>query len=195
MSMAWVNAEAWIDLNEPIGDEEVWKPVVGQEGQYEISNRGELRSWRGNGGIRKLPFIVKASSIMRGYKGYIANYSGRSVPLVIHRCVALAFLGPRPEGYCINHKNGIKVDNRVENLEYCTPKENSRHAIDIGIMAPKWGLNHSQGRLSNDQIIDIRNRFIPGQYGNRGELAKEFGVTPMYIYDIAHSRRRKDLRP
>ena len=52
----------------------------------------------------------------------------------VHKVVALTFLGSRPIGFQINHKNGVKTDNRVENLEFVTPSRNRRHAVELGFV-------------------------------------------------------------
>jgi hypothetical protein len=71
----------------------------------------------------------------------------------IHILVALAFVGPRPDGYEVNHKNGIKTDNRPANLEWMTSGENSRHAARMGLLATgdRQGLRlHPESRLRGD---------------------------------------------
>lgn len=94
---------------------ETWKPVVGYEGLYEVSNMGNVKSCskEGNG---YMPRILKAGTMKVGYKHVALHKSGKQTTLTIHRLVAIAFL-PNPENKKeVNHKNGARIDNRLENL-------------------------------------------------------------------------------
>lgn len=111
--------------------QELWLPVVGYEGLYEVSNLGRIKriAPRSKGGSTD---PIKKFSISRGYLGTSLKKIGcKQWCPNVHTVVAAAFLGPRPEGMEINHKNGVKSDNRPENLEYVTRSQNHRHAFDV----------------------------------------------------------------
>lgn len=119
--------------------EEIWKDVVGYEGTYQISNTGRLKSLtraipRQGRTFTKQGIFYKPCPDKDGYLNSQLSLNGSYKRLSIHRIVALAFL-PNPENKpFINHINCIVSDNRVENLEWVTPKENTAHAIKLGRM-------------------------------------------------------------
>lgn len=127
--------------------EEIWKDVVGFEGKYKVSNRGNLISnARGTG--------WKPLKPTRHHSGYmlVRLASNRTYKnLNVHRIVADAFI-PNPEGKkTVNHIDGNKSNNTVENLEWATQKENINHAIDTGLnlhdgFKGRTGILHPQAK-------------------------------------------------
>jgi hypothetical protein len=108
---------------------ERWAAVVGWEGYYEASDAGGCRriiTKYGNPSERPLRPGRRV-----GYANYTLSVDKVKKTYAAHRLVWETFNGPIPEGLQINHKNGVKTDNRLENLELCTPSENTRHAVHV----------------------------------------------------------------
>ena len=121
---------------------EEWRPVKGYEGLYEISSIGRVRSLGkyfkerhfGKDVIKySPPRISKFVTDKYGYYKLGLIKDGRNIHHHVHRLVAQAFIDNPENKTQVNHKNGIKTDNRVENLEWCTPKENTIHAHKTGL--------------------------------------------------------------
>jgi hypothetical protein len=106
---------------------EVWRPVVGYEGVYEVSDRGNVR--RIKPGIATRPGkVLKPFPHSEGYLRVSLSVNCKAVNKYIHVLVAEAFYGPCPEGMEVNHKNTEKTDNQLSNLEFMTHGENTLHA-------------------------------------------------------------------
>jgi hypothetical protein len=127
-------------------EQEIWKSVKGYEGFYEVSNLGRVRTIaRIAIGLsklknpRKTPVKAKIKKSRINQSGYVTVALVRnnvSAVTYLHRIIATAFIS-NPKGYkIINHKNGIKSDNRIENLEWCTSGYNNQHAINTRLRKP-----------------------------------------------------------
>lgn len=111
---------------------EIWKPVVGYEGYYEVSNYGRVKrletrvnSNRGGRAVREK--ILKQIITKYGYLTVHLCVDNKRAKKKVHRLVAEAFI-PNPLNLpCVNHKNEIKTDNFVENLEWCTVEYNNNY--------------------------------------------------------------------
>ena len=165
---------------------EEWRPVVGHEGRYEVSNLGRVKSFWNQGGrgkSRRLEPKILVQS--RGHCGYpVVWLKGKT--LLVHRIVAAAFLGPCPPGLQVRHLNGIPSDVRPENLEYGTSKQNSDDRERHG-RTPR-GECHSRIRITDDQVKELRHLWSNGWSQSR--LAKKFDMTPAGAYAIAIGKTR-----
>lgn len=153
----------------------MWRPIPGLE-QFEASDEGEIRAFGSGQTIRQ----------SRHGRGYRMIYLSGS-PYLVHRLVAIAFLGPIPAGEEVNHRNGIKTDNAAANLEYLTRSENNFHAYRTGLK--RVGQSHPQAKLSNADVTLIRNLYKPFDYGY-AKLGKVFGISPWHVRDIVKGEKR-----
>ena len=122
--------------------EEIWLDIYGYENAYQVSNFGNVRSLdryvdRMNHGHPSVQFckgkILKLDIDEDGYYRINIRYNQKDKRYGVHRLVASAFL-PNPENLpCVNHKDGNKMNNHVDNLEWCTVEYNNRHAASIGL--------------------------------------------------------------
>lgn len=160
---------------------ERWVPVPGYGLRYEVSSFGRIR--RGlMGSRRKQPgelLSVRVST--NGYPIVDLLMDGFTTRHKIHRLVYAAFVDPIPVSLEVNHRDGFKTNNRVENLEAVTRSENLLHAFRLGLAAS--GEFHHAAKLTNQLVLEIRAAYIPRVFGQR-KLAKRFGLTQSRICRI-----------
>lgn len=151
-------------------DKEEWREIA--KTGYEVSNLGRIR--RGDR-------ILAGSYHSDGY--IFTTIKGTQIP--IHRFVANAFI-PNPDNLPeVNHKDGNKMNNSVENLEWVTRSENQKHAVEMGLQ-PK-GLSTYKGKFTEEQREKIKNLWNSGKYSRR-EMARMYGVSHTCINDIINNK-------
>lgn len=107
-----------------------------------------------------------------------------------HRFVWFYFNGDVPEGMCINHKDGVKTNNSLDNLECVTFQENIQHAYRMGLMKGAKGEDNSMAKLENNSAIELF-KLLPSM--NNTEIGQMFNLHPRYVSLIRHKRRWKAL--
>lgn len=138
-------------------EQEVWKDISGYGGKYQVSNLGTVYARNTivklSGRVcQKIPHVLLAACNGNGYRYVTISVNRKRKNHYVHRLVAEAFI-PNPNNFpYVNHKNGIKSDNRVANLEWCTQKYNVRHAISQGLI--KRGADSSSAK----RVYEITNR-------------------------------------
>jgi len=145
-------------LNTPTLQDEIWKPVIGYEGIYEVSRSGLVRALQA---VRqhKPGRILKPKTTNMGYLE-VGLYKDRKRHwYLIHRLVAVAFLPPQPTPkHEVNHINSNRADARAENLEWVTKSENAKHGLKYG-NRNNHGEYHSRAKLTWEQVREIRVLF------------------------------------
>ena len=127
-------------------EQEQWKPIDETGGMYEVSNFGRVRSLKGYG---QMPIRIMSQVMQR--KGYYAvNFwiDGKVVCRKVHRLVIEAFK-PNPDNLpCINHIDGNKLNNHIDNLEWCTYQHNMQHAVRTGLTHPHQWTDEERKQIS-----------------------------------------------
>lgn len=169
-----------------------WRPIHGFSG-YEISNDGQVKTWRPCQAQPEIPRIRKIQVNKLGYCSLrLYRDDGRQITVEVHPLVARAFIGPRPPGLVIRHLNGNPSDNRVENLRYGTYSENMQDAVRHGTLRPAHGEAAHSAKLTEADVIQIRSLQATGHV-SRTSLARRFGVTPGAIGDVLSGHTWKHL--
>lgn len=130
----------------------------------------------------------------QGYMRVSGNGGAGQVKALAHRVVWVHFNGPIPEGMEINHKNGIKNDNRPENLEIATPKQNVRHRFDVLHHLPLVGEQSGVSRLTAAGVREIRAEWDPGRpWVSTEALARRLGVSRSTVLLAAQGKTWKHI--
>lgn len=159
---------------------DIWKGIPGYEDLYQISNAGSVKRL-GNTPKCVKERILKASHDGNGYLSVSLCRSGKPKKIGVHRLVAWAFIGQQGKSW-VNHKNGIKSDNWIENIEYTTPGENAQHAYDIGLQPSRKGEGNGHSKLTAKEVIFIRQLAESGMA--RKNICKVVGYSKTTIRDI-----------
>ncbi len=162
---------------------ENWREIKGFDGFYFISDLGNIKSlYRGEK-------LIKPRDSKRGYTTVIL--AGKKT-LYVHRLVASHFICDIDDKREVNHKNGIKNDNKLSNLEIVTKGENLKHAYKIGLRKARdtRGEKHQFSKLKECDVLEIRKLF---NSKNRRKLSVMFNVSYETIYDVAKRKTWKHI--
>lgn len=173
---------------------EQWRPIKNYEGIYEISNLGNVKSLartiiKKDG--KKQTFKERILNKRHNGYGYYQvglNSKGKRVYFYIHRLVGEAFIDNPNDLPQINHINGNKEDNFVNNLEWISAKDNTIHSWKTGLS--KGRENHGMSKLTNNEVLEIRKKYLSKNYSQR-KLAKEYSVSQKTIYNIINKKQWK----
>lgn len=153
---------------------EEWKDIKGFEGRYQVSNTGKVRNAK-SGNLLSLNRLTKC-----GYRKaalYLENRKSKECR--IHRLVAETFISNPDNKETVNHKDGDKLNNHVNNLEWATRSEQVFHSYELGLKNPLSGTSSPHSKLTDDQVREIRSLYIP--------QSKEFGAVALSKkYNVSH---------
>ena len=167
----------------------MWKDVVGFEGKYKVNSSGVIKSV-----VRKnrLTEIMKVQKVDKdGYMIVNLFKNGDAKQMKVHRVVAMAFIPNTFNKKQVNHINGIKNDNRLENLEWCTQSENMQHSYDNKLTKASVGEKNGNSKLTTKDVEDMKKlrKFMTYQ-----ELANVFSVSICQAHRIINNKRWKHVK-
>lgn len=179
-----------------IMEQEIWKDIDGFEGLYKVSNLGRVKSLerlvKHSATSKRLTKdrILKSNNNKR-YQTVVLCDRVKKTTFLVHRLVGIMFI-PNENNYSeINHKNGIKSDNRMSNLEWCSRSQNEQHAYDNGLTTTH-SENHHSSKLTNSDIPKIKELLSCGL--KQREIAKIFNVSESTISVIKRVVKWKHIK-
>lgn len=167
---------------------EVWKTIQ-EFPNYAVSTLGNVRRiappFRTPGGLIKLRLNLS------GYQEVTLKQGPKRRRRQVHRLTALAFLTPEPGRHETNHKNGIRHDGRLENLEWVSHTENMMHAYHVLDGDALKGVDNPMHKLTEDEVWTIRSLLQTGMAQAR--IGKMFGISQAAVWYIKHGRNWKHI--
>ena len=174
--------------------QEIWKDIPGYEGKYQISNLGNVMSLHFKRSLTNKKLLKPMPDGRYGYLKVMLRDNGNYKMKTIHRLVAEAFI-PNPEGKPnVNHIDSNPKNNRADNLEWCTQKENIEYGYRYGNIKPACPMNGRKGcnnPLSKIVLqIDIKTGTVINEYFGLSEASRKTGLPSSNIYRSCISNKR-----
>lgn len=172
---------------------EVWRSVPGFEAAYLINQWGVVKSTsryvkcgKNGSALRfKVGQVIKPYLGTDGYFYVFLSCNNKTKHFAIHRLLAILFILNPENKREVNHKNTIRTDNSLDNLEWATPKENIQHSIKIGTNTQCLpGENNPAARLTNREVLEIR-----AESGSHISIAKKYNVSRRTVGFIKRRER------
>lgn len=174
---------------------EEWRDVIGFGGFYQVSNTGKVRSCCNSHGTKGAWKLRSLSVNHDGYLKVRLIQGDKDLTKRVHTLVAEAFI-PNPNNFTtVNHKDGNKTNNHVDNLEWADRSQQMIHAYKLGLKKPIRGSANSQAKLTDDDVRYIRSHYKRNswEFGTVA-LAEKFNVTNVVIGKIVRGLTYKDVK-
>ena len=152
--------------------QEVWQPVCGYEGRYEVSNTGKVKGTKGP---------RKPVQTTRGYVQVDLCKQGTCRKFLIHRLVAIHFIPNPSQCPQVNHKDGNKTNNILSNLEWCTATQNAIHAVRL---LERHGENMPNAKMTSEQVRSVRT-----DTRLHREIAADYGISRQVVSRIKSGKK------
>lgn len=167
--------------------DEIWKDIKGYEGLYQVSNLGRVKSLDTIDRLhRKHKSNIKHQcNNGNGYLIVNLKHNGKQKNHLVHRIVATTFLENPDNKREVNHKDGNKQNNCVDNLEFVTRSENIKHAFKMGLNKNLKGVNHPKFKLTIEQVKFIKEHAKPYDSEYSFEiLGRRFNISSTVVKKI-----------
>lgn len=161
--------------------------IEGYNNDYFVSDEGDIYSCKYNQQSQLKPRMNK-----RGYLYVNLCKNGKSKSVMIHRLVAKYFLPDFNETLQVNHKDGIKTNNNISNLEMVTQTENMKHAVINKLLVNPKGEKHWCVKLTEKEVVEIRQKYKNGCYTQQN-LAEQYNVSRECIKLIINNKTWKHI--
>lgn len=176
---------------------EDWKNIKGYEGFYKVSSMGNIKSLKRKvkhptGYTRTVNEKVLKPTIVNGYHHVDLSKYGKRERHLVHRLVASAFIENHNKKPQVNHIDGNKTNNNVNNLEWATASENVTHGYLTGLSKPMAGSKNGHSKLSESEVIEMRNWYSKGR--TQKELAEKFEVSTWTVQGIVEGRTWNNVK-
>jgi hypothetical protein len=162
-------------------DIEQWRPVARADSYYDVSDFGRVRRAKpGRGTYAGKILVVTLPRTRSHYSTVVLSVGGVPVTQGVHVLVAEAFLDPRPTPrHEVNHRDGVKTNNRITNLEWVTRSSNQTHSNAIGLVSHPKGEQKTRAKLTDAAVREIR---AASQSISARTLARHYGVSHRTLY-------------
>ena len=175
---------------------EIWKDIPEFNNEYQISNLGRIRSkeaviMRSNGSPHTRKSKILKPALDGGYLKGAVCIDKKLVPYRIHKLVANAFVDGKKEWLEVNHINGIKSDNKAENLEWVTRSQNLIHAVKTGLLPVTRGSQRTQAKMTEETVREIYK--LKSEGIQRKFIVERLGITVNMYKDLMRGKTWKHV--
>lgn len=170
-----------------------WKDIVGYEIEYQINQFGEIRTLKDSPKLKKYDVLKPQISKRNGYVYQMLYKNGKEKLLRVHRLVAMAFL-PNPNNLPqVNHKDGNKQNNSVDNLEWCEQSDNMKHAYKNGLQIPSENQRKAiinTNKLKQKKVCQIKDGKIINTFSGISKASRQTKISISCISRCCNLKRK-----
>lgn len=170
-----------------------WKDIVGYENEYQINQFGEIRTLKNSPKLKKYDVLKPQISKRNGYVYQMLYKNGKEKLLRVHRLVAMAFL-PNPNNLPqVNHKDGNKQNNSVDNLEWCEQSDNMKHAYKNGLQIPSENQRKAiinTNKLKQKKVCQIKDGEVINTFSGISEASRQTKISISCISRCCNLKRK-----
>ena len=172
-----------------IMNSEIWKPIEGTDGKYEVSNTGKVRSL--NYKNTRKTVELKPAPDPKGYIKTMILVNGKYKTVKLHRLVAKAFV-PNPDSKPqVNHKDGDKRNNAADNLEWITNIDNAHHAVDHGLFENSFKAMSDANSRRKKRVVAIDRSGRQIEFESINEASRALEVIRRHIQEVLKGKRNQ----